>query len=80
MLYVTWLPRNSTRAACIVDSLSKGSLEAAMIPGFPTQFPRLPRAFRDWLRNPRIDDFLGPDILDELASSGCGAPLLGYNV
>ena len=79
-LYLRWIPRNSTEAAVIVDSFSKGSLEYATRFPTPIKLPKPPRTLMKWLRQPKVDDDLGPNLLDEISGQPFPPPLLGYNI
>ena len=54
-LFVRWIPRNSTEAAVIVDSFSKGSLEHTKHFPSPINLPKPPRTLVRWLKQPRVD-------------------------
>lgn len=79
-LYVAWVRRNSTTASQWVDSFSKGRLDPFRHIQVPEPLPSPPKAFMSWLRDPKVDDSLGPRILEEMASNQNPPPLLGYTV
>ena len=69
-LFVEWIPRNSTPDATLCDSLSKGSLRAALhYPDMMANLPSPPKVLMDWLKDPRVDDSLGPRLIREVAIS-----------
>ena len=72
-LYSKHVPRCSNRGSFLADAVSKDKIwEAAFEVNGPTaisqgwKFPRLPRAFHDWVRHPSVHQSLGEDIIDEL--------------
>ena len=80
-LFVDWVPRNSTPAAALVDALSKGDTSALLqIPDRPATLPRPPSSLYSWLKDPCVDDDLGPRLLREMAETNPELPLLGYSV
>ena len=82
-LFIEHIPRCSNPEAVIVDTLSKGDLSPlvylTMEAGF-TVLPRIPQALLNWIRDPVIDEGLGPRILKEIALKNPAIPLLGYTV
>ena len=82
-LFIEHVPRCSTPEALIVDTLSKGDLSPLVYltkhAGFQV-LPRIPQALLNWIKDPIVDDNLGPRILKEIAEKNPSIPLLGYTV
>ena len=85
-LYTVHVPRRSSTASIIADDLSKSTFEhhvmkyigrEAVLQGW--SFPRPPRSFIRWLKNPKETDTLGPDIISDIISSNPDLPMLGYS-
>ena len=79
-LYVRWIPRNSTDAALICDSFSKGSFEFVTKLPSPIVLPKPPLSLVRWLKSPKVDDELGPRLLEEISGQTAPPPLLGYTI